>query len=203
MEVHPLTISDSLLLIPNKITDERGCFYEAFRDDELSIAAGRRFDVVQANYSISACGVLRGIHGTLIPPGQAKIVTCHRGAVLDVVVDLRLGSPTFGEHQALVLNAADGQSVYIGEGLGHAFLALTDDTCVGYLCSSRFIPGTQLDINPFDPALGIDWGRDREPRTSAKDAAAPTVAEAAAAGLLPTYATCVELYGPLSRSSEG
>jgi NDP-hexose 3,5-(Or5-) epimerase len=146
-----LTVPDSFLFSPTKLTDGRGCFYESYREDALADAVGHGFTVVQTNFSVSSRGVLRGVHGVLLPPGQAKIVTCHRGAILDVVVDTRIGSPTFGAHDTNVLEATSGDFVYISEGLGHAFLALTDDTCVGYLCSTRNVPGTQVDINPRDP----------------------------------------------------
>ncbi|WP_433170060.1 dTDP-4-dehydrorhamnose 3,5-epimerase family protein [Actinoallomurus sp. CA-150999] len=198
MEIHPLEVPDSFLITPRKHPDLRGCFYESFRSEKLSAALGRVFQPVQVNYSVSRRGVLRGIHSVLLPPGQAKMVTCHRGMVLDMVVDLRLGSPTFGRYSVNRLDADSGASVFIAEGLGHAFLSLADDTCVGYLCSTPYVPGTPLDINPFDPALGLPWELDRDPVISAKDASAPTVAEAAEAGLLPTYDECRELYGRLA-----
>jgi len=192
-----LTVPDSFLFSPAKLTDGRGCFYESYREDALADAVGHGFTVAQTNFSVSSRGVLRGVHGVLLPPGQAKIVTCHRGAILDVVVDTRIGSPTFGTHARNILTAASGEFVYVAEGLGHAFLALTDDTCVGYLCSSRHVPGTQVDINPLDPDLGLDWTMAGEPRLSEKDATAPTLAVAAKAGLLANYDDCVTYYRSL------
>lgn len=194
MRSRELTVPDSFLFTPAKLTDDRGCFYESYREDVVADAVGHGFTVAQMNYSVSSRGVLRGLHGVLLPPGQAKVVTCHRGAVLDVVVDTRIGSPTFGAHAANVLTAEAGEFVYVAEGLGHAFLALTDDTCVGYLCSTRHVPGTQVDVNPLDPDLGLDWTMAGEPRLSEKDATAPTLAVAAKAGLLATYQDCVALY---------
>jgi dTDP-4-dehydrorhamnose 3,5-epimerase len=192
-----LTVPGSFLFSPAKLTDSRGCFYESYRQDALADAVGHAFTVAQTNFSVSSRGVLRGLHGVLLPPGQAKVVTCHRGAVLDVVVDTRVGSPTFGTHARNVLSAEDGEFVYVAEGLGHAFLALTDDTCVGYLCSTRHVPGTQVDINPLDPDLGLDWTMAGEPVLSEKDATAPTLAVAAKAGLLATYEECLTLYESL------
>jgi dTDP-4-dehydrorhamnose 3,5-epimerase len=189
-----LTVPDSFLFSPDKHSDSRGCFYESYREDVLAEAVGHRFTVAQTNFSVSSRGVLRGLHGVLLSPGQAKVVTCHRGAILDVVVDTRIGSPAFGAHAANVLTAESGEFVYVAEGLGHAFLALADDTCVGYLCSTRHVPGTQVDINPLDPELGLDWTMAGEPRLSEKDATAPDLAVAAKDGLLATYRDCVALY---------
>ncbi|MFL6119726.1 dTDP-4-dehydrorhamnose 3,5-epimerase family protein [Actinophytocola sp.] len=194
MRGRELTVPDSFLFTPTRLTDHRGCFYESYREDALTDVVGHRFTVAQTNFSVSSRGVLRGLHGVALPPGQAKVVTCHRGAVLDVVVDIRTGSPTFGTHAANVLTAESGAFVYVAEGLGHAFLALTDDTCVGYLCSTRYVPGTQVDLNPLDPDLGLDWGMAGTPLLSEKDATAPTLAVAAGAGLLATYADCLAHY---------
>lgn len=101
-----------------------------------------------------------------------------------------------------VLGADNGRAVFVAEGLAHGFVALTDDTCISYLCSTEYVPGTQLDLRAFDPELGLPWARwlTGEPVLSEKDAAAPTVGEAAELGLLPTYAQCLSLYG---RGSEG
>jgi NDP-hexose 5-epimerase len=194
MRFQPLTVPGSQLLVPTRLHDSRGSFHEVYRAEELAEALGYPITVEQANISVSACGVLRGIHATRTPPGQAKIVTCHRGAILDVVVDIRLGSPTYGRYASTVLRAEDGNSIFIAAGLGHAFRALADDTCVGYLCSAPFVPGTQIDINPFDPELAIDWGPADRLVLSEKDRAAPALADLAGAGLLPSYAECCALY---------
>nr|AXL05766.1 dTDP-4-keto-6-deoxy-D-glucose epimerase [uncultured bacterium]AXL05795.1 dTDP-4-keto-6-deoxy-D-glucose epimerase [uncultured bacterium] len=197
MRGRELAVPGGFLFSPDKLTDDRGCFYESYREDVLADTVGHAFTVAQTNFSVSARGVLRGLHGVLLPPGQAKIVNCHRGAILDVVVDTRIGSPTFGTHAANVLTAESGEFVYVAEGLGHAFLALTDDTCVGYLCSTRHVPGTQVDINPLDPDLGLDWSMAGEPRLSEKDATAPSLAVAAKSGLLATYSDCLAHYESL------
>jgi dTDP-4-dehydrorhamnose 3,5-epimerase len=194
MEIRPLAVLDSYLLVPEPLRDSRGCFYESVRRDELAAATGHVFDLAQANYSVSRRGVLRGLHGVLMPPGQAKIVTCHRGALLDVVVDIRIGSPTFGRHDSSLLSADNGRSVHIAEGLAHGFVALADDTCIGYLCSTSFVPGTQLDLNPFDPDLDLPWGSADQFLVSDKDATAPTLKAAADLGLLPHYEDCLKLY---------
>ncbi|GLZ36626.1 dTDP-4-dehydrorhamnose 3,5-epimerase family protein [Actinokineospora sp. NBRC 105648] len=190
MDVRELAVPGAWLIAPQQYADRRGSFFELHRHSRVVEATGRPFPVAQVNFSSSRKGTLRGIHGTLTPPGQAKVVTCVRGAVLDVVVDTRLGSPTFGRHDMTRLDAESGMAVYVSEGLGHGFLALTDDACVCYLCSAEFVPGTQVDINALDPDLAIDWGLTGEPLMSDKDAAALGLAEAAQAGLLPTYDEC-------------
>jgi dTDP-4-dehydrorhamnose 3,5-epimerase len=194
MEFHPLTVPGCYLLRPRLLRDTRGSFYEAFKEPDVAEAVGRPFTPRQVNYSVSRRGVLRGIHSVLLPPGQAKIVTCHRGVVRDIVVDIRLGSPTFGVHDVNVLRAQEGASVFVPEGVGHGFVALSDDACVGYLCSTPYAPGTPLDIDPLDPELALPWGTQCDPIMSQKDAQAPTVAAAAQAGLLPTYEECLAWY---------
>jgi dTDP-4-dehydrorhamnose 3,5-epimerase len=146
---------------------------------------------------VSARGVLRGVHFALVPPGQAKYVDCPAGKVLDVIVDVRVGSPTFGVHDAVVLDSEQPRAVYLAEGLGHAFVSLADDSSVTYLVSSGYSPGREFGINPMDPALALPWPTDLELEFSAKDQAAPTLAEAQAQGLLPTMAQCADRYPEL------
>ena len=143
--------------------------------------------------SVSAAGVLRGIHFADVPPGQAKYITCPKGAVLDVVVDIRVGSPTFAQWDAIVLDDVDRKCIYLEEGLGHAFLSLEDGSTVVYLCSAGYNPGGEHGVHPLDAEIGIDWptvGRNGDPlefELSAKDGAAPLLADARVSGLLPTY----------------
>ncbi|MFP8960077.1 dTDP-4-dehydrorhamnose 3,5-epimerase family protein [Streptomyces nanhaiensis] len=172
---------------PDRLRDRRGDFYEAMRAGEFEKALGHPFVPRQINYSVSRRNTLRGVHGVTVPPGQAKYVTCVRGALRDVAVDLRVGSPAFGEHVVNELDAESGRAVYVPEGVGHGFLALTDDTCICYVLSSEHVPGTQVDVNPLDPDLAIPWGFTEHPLMSEKDARAPTLAEAMAAGLLATW----------------
>lgn len=201
MKVREMAVPDAFRITPHKFTDKRGNFYESFRHDTLAEAVGRPVPVAQVNYSVSRKSTLRGLHGTLLPPGQAKVVCCVRGAVLDIVVDLRIGSPTFGVHETSRLDAESGECVFVAEGLVHGFLALTDDTCVSYLCSTQFVPGTQLDIDPFDPELDLPWALTEEPVMSAKDSGAVSVKHARDAGLLPDYEACVAHYAALRRGS--
>ncbi|MFQ6194415.1 dTDP-4-dehydrorhamnose 3,5-epimerase family protein [Streptomyces sp. NPDC000405] len=187
MTVTETRVPGAYLLTPRHLTDERGSFYESLRTNELGRVLGHPFTPRQINYSVSRRNTLRGIHGVTIPPGQAKYVTCVRGALRDIVVDLRVGSPTFGRYAVHELDAASGRSVYVPEGVGHGFLALTDDTCVCYVLSTAHVPGTQIDIDPLDPDLALPWGFTEPPLLSEKDARAPGLAEALAAGTLATW----------------
>jgi dTDP-4-dehydrorhamnose 3,5-epimerase len=175
-------------ITPALHTDSRGAFYQWFTDSEFESFAGHRFDLRQANCSVSAAGVLRGVHFAQVPPSQAKYVTCLHGSVFDVIVDIRVGSPTFGKWDAVVLDDHHRRSVYLSEGLGHAFLALQDDSTVMYLCSAGYAPEREHTINALDPALDINWpAADGEPILSDRDRQAPTLAQVQAAGLLPTW----------------
>ncbi|NKY39272.1 dTDP-4-dehydrorhamnose 3,5-epimerase [Cellulomonas septica] len=194
MQVRELAVRGALELTPRQFGDDRGVFLEWFAGSAFEEAVGHRLNLAQANASVSAAGVLRGIHFADVPPGQAKYVTCVRGAVLDVVVDIRVGSPTFGAWDSVLLDDTDRRAIYLAEGLGHAFMSLEDDSTVVYLCSAPYAPGREHGVHPLDPALGIDWptvGRDGTPLTpllSPKDAEAPSLAEAQQQGLLPTLA---------------
>lgn len=176
--------------------DSRGVFLEWYRFDRLAAEVGHPLRLAQANISTSVAGVVRGVHFADVPPGQAKYVTCVRGAVLDVVVDIRVGSPTFGRWEAVQLDEVDRRCVYIAEGLGHAYCALTDDATFVYLCSETYNPTGERGVHPLDPDLGIDWPADA-PVLSPKDASAPTLSQAVAAGLLPDYRTCREFTNTL------
>ncbi|ADI09989.1 dTDP-4-dehydrorhamnose 3,5-epimerase [Streptomyces bingchenggensis BCW-1] len=204
MEIHETAVPDAYRIVPRHHTDARGSFFESYAYGQLARQTGHVFVPLQVNYSVSARNTLRGVHGVRLPPGQAKFVTCVRGALLDVVVDLRLGSPTFGAYDTNMLDADQGTAVYVAEGLGHGFVALTDDTCISYLCSTQYVPGTQIDLHPLDPALGLPWhlGLTDEPLISEKDARAPSLAEAANQGLLATYDTCRIHYERQLRSAD-
>ncbi|MFD6620119.1 dTDP-4-dehydrorhamnose 3,5-epimerase family protein [Streptomyces albidoflavus] len=192
-----MAVPDAYHITPHQLRDERGSFYESFRHDRLAEEIGRAVPVAQVNYSVSRRNTLRGLHGTLLPPGQAKVVSVVRGEALDIVVDLRIGSPTWGVHEVNRLSADAGETLFVAEGLVHGFLALTDDTCVSYLCSTVFVPGTQVDIDPFDPELDLPWGLSETPLMSEKDASAVSVAEAREAGLLARYEDCLTHYEAL------
>ncbi|MCC2308745.1 dTDP-4-dehydrorhamnose 3,5-epimerase family protein [Cellulomonas chengniuliangii] len=192
MTYRELAIAGAWEITPKQHGDPRGVFLEYFQGEPFMKAVGHQFDLRQANCSVSAAGVLRGVHFADVPPGQAKYVTCAKGAVLDVAVDLRVGSPTFGQWDTVLLDDVDRRAIYLSEGLGHAFLSLEDDSTVLYLCSTGYSPGREHGVHPLDPEIGIEWpttGRDGQPlelQLSAKDLAAPSLSEAVAAGLLPT-----------------
>lgn len=198
-DVERLGIEGALVLEPTVLSDPRGDFLEWFRGAEFTAAAGHDLPLGQANLSVSARGVLRGIHFADVPPGQAKYVTCVRGEVLDVVVDLRVGSPTFGSWEPVPLDDRKHRAVYLSEGLGHAFMALTDGATVVYLCSEPYAPGREHGVHPLDPELGIEWPAGVAPVLSDKDAAAPSLAEARDGGLLPAYETCRDYVRSLAR----
>jgi dTDP-4-dehydrorhamnose 3,5-epimerase len=197
VQVDELKVPGAWSFTPRQFPDPRGVFLEWFKAAVLEQAVGHPLTVKQANHSVSSRGTLRGVHFADVPPGQAKYVYCTRGAVLDVVVDIRVGSPTFGVSDAVRLDDVDRRGIYLSEGLGHAFLALTDDANVTYLCSEPYSPGHEHGIHPLDPALELPWPDDVAPLLSDKDAAAPTLAQAQESGLLPSYDDCVRFYDGL------
>ena len=201
MKVRPLTVEGAFEVTPAQHSDSRGTFLEWYRFDALEAAVGHPLDLAQANLSTSARDVVRGVHFADVPPGQAKYVTCVSGAVLDVLVDIRVGSPTYGAWEAVLLDDEDRRAVYLAEGLGHGFCALTDGATVAYLCSSTYRPGHEHGINPVDPELGIAWPA-KVPVLSTKDADAPSLAEARDAGLLPDYDACIIFAGSTRRSND-
>ena len=193
MTYRELTVPGAWEITPRQHGDPRGVFLEWFQGAPFAEAVGHPLALAQANCSVSAAGVVRGVHYSDVPPSQAKYVTCARGAVLDVVVDIRVGSPTFGQWDSVLLDDVDRRAIYLSEGLGHAFCSLEDDSTVLYLCSTPYSPGREHGVHPLDPGVGITWPtvtRDGAPlslQLSEKDAAAPTLAEAASAGALPSF----------------
>jgi dTDP-4-dehydrorhamnose 3,5-epimerase len=195
--MRPLSIEPAWRHEPKVHHDPRGDFHEWFRAPDFRAATGHDFHLAQANLSVSARGTLRGIHFAQVPPGQAKYIQCVRGAILDVIVDVRTGSPTYGQWTAERLDADNRHALYLGEGLGHGFMALTDDAAVSYLCSEGYRPEREFGIDPFDPDLGIEWPKDIEPLLSERDATAPGLEETRRMGLLPTYEECQAYYARL------
>jgi dTDP-4-dehydrorhamnose 3,5-epimerase len=196
-----LDVDGAWVLTPRIHADGRGSFLEWFRDAEFLEDLGHRMDVAQANCSVSRRGVIRGIHFSDVPPGQAKYVTCASGAIMDVVVDLRVGSAGFGRWEAVRLDDETRRALYISEGLGHAFVALSDQATVLYLCSTPYAPAHERGVHPLDPEIGIAWPADLPQVLSDKDAKAPSVSEARSAGLLPDYGICQAYVAGLRSSS--
>lgn len=190
MAFRELQIPGTWEITPALRSDDRGMFFEWFTDPEFTAMTGHRLDLLQANCSVSSAGVLRGLHFAQLPPGQAKYVTCVRGSVFDVVVDIRVGSPTYGRWDGLILDDRHRRSIYISEGLAHGFLALQDDSTVVYLCSAGYAPEREHTISALDPAIGIDWPTTvlgAEHTVSDRDRVAPSLEQVRAAGLLPTW----------------
>jgi len=199
MDVRELDIPGAWEITPAVHGDSRGLFFEWLTDHEFRAFAGHRLDVRQANCSVSSAGVLRGLHFAQLPPSQAKYVTCVSGSVFDVVVDIRLGSPTFGRWASVLLDDCDRRTIYLSEGLAHGFLALQDNSTVMYLCSAEYDPQREHSICATDPALAIDWPlvHGAAASMSDRDAAAPSLTEVRAAGLLPTWEETQRFIGSL------
>ena len=191
MEARAGSIEGLWTFTPILRPDDRGVFLESFKDSVFTEAVGHRFDLKQMNISVSKKGTVRGIHFADVPPGQAKYVQCFDGAILDIVVDIRTGSPTFGQWEAVELDSTSRQGLYLAEGLGHAFCALTDSVTVGYLCSEPYAPAHEHGIHPLDADLDLPWPAGSASVLSPKDAAAPTLRQAQDSGLLPSYADCL------------
>ncbi|ANY09775.1 dTDP-4-dehydrorhamnose 3,5-epimerase family protein [Pseudonocardia sp. HH130630-07] len=194
MRATELSIAGAWLFEPATFPDHRGSFTAPFQGPAFRAALGFDLTVAQANQSVSARGVIRGVHYADVPPGQAKYLYVASGAVRDVVVDLRVGSPTFGRSETVELDAGSMRAVYLAEGLGHAFQALTDDAVVGYLCSAPYAPAAEHGITPLDPDLDLPWADGPDPVLSDKDRDAPTLAEALRAGALPSWDDCRAWY---------
>ncbi|MES1170528.1 MAG: dTDP-4-dehydrorhamnose 3,5-epimerase [Leifsonia sp.] len=199
MQTRPLSIPGAVEFTPTQFRDDRGLFSETFRLDVLESTIGHPVAVRQGNTSVSKVGTVRGTHYALVPPGQAKYVTCPSGAVLDYVIDLRLGSPMFGTWEQVRLDDVDRRAVYLAEGLGHCFVALTDDAIVSYLVSEVYNPEREVGISPLDPEIGLAFPFETgELLLSPKDVAAPSLARARELGMLPSYEECLAYERSLS-----
>lgn len=202
MQIRELSVPDSYEITPIVRSDDRGVFLEWYRFDKLSEVTGHPISLRQANTSVSKKGVVRGIHFADVPIGQAKYVTVTHGAVLDYVIDIRVGSPTFGQWDSVLLDDVDRRAIYLSEGLGHAFVALTDGAVVSYLVTDTYNPAAEHGIDPLDPQIGLVFPPEAgEPLLSPKDTDAPTLAEAAEQGLLPQWDAVRAYYQTLNGAS--
>jgi dTDP-4-dehydrorhamnose 3,5-epimerase len=197
VQARELAVPGVLEFTPKVFPDGRGLFVAPFQEMAFAAASGHSLHLAQTNHSVSRRGVVRGLHFSDVPPGQSKYVYCPRGALLDVAVDVRLGSPTFGSWDATQLDSSTYRAVYLPEGVGHAFVALEEETVMAYLCSTPYAPAVERTVHPLDPALRLPWPPDVPPALSDKDGAAPTLAEAASAGILPTWEACQARYAEL------
>ena len=197
MKAHPLKISGSWKIEFQKFEDNRGFFYESFKAEEFPKLIGRNFDIKQTNTSSSAKGSVRGIHYALVPPSQAKLVQCQRGSIKDYVIDIRIGSPTFGQFEAVDLDEKAASAIFVEEGLAHAFVALENKTIVTYYVSEKYNPEREKGINPFDKKLNVKWP-DVELILSEKDKVALSLDQAKSEGLLPIFDDCKTFIKSLS-----
>ncbi|MFI0366591.1 dTDP-4-dehydrorhamnose 3,5-epimerase family protein [Actinomadura sp. 1N219] len=193
MLVRELAVEGALAFTPNVFKDHRGSFTSPYQDAEfVQRVGGPPFPVRQVSHSRSARGVLRGVHYTATPPGMAKYVFCPSGQIQDFVVDLRVGSPTFGRWDTVRLDAENGSALYVPVGVGHAFVALQDDSVTVYLMSQGFVPKNDLAVAALDPGIGLPLPKNVEPIQSGRDSSAPTLEQALSKGLLPEYEACMD-----------
>ncbi len=197
MKTSALKISGSWLIEFQKFEDSRGYFYESFKEEDFKKQIGRKLSIKQTNTSSSSKGSVRGIHYALVPPSQAKLVQCQRGSIKDYVIDIRVGSPTFGEFEEIELSENSPTAVFIEEGLAHAFVALENNTIVTYYVSEKFNPEREKGINPFDKTLNVKWP-DLELILSEKDKSAISLDEAKSQGILPSFDECKAFIKSLS-----
>jgi dTDP-4-dehydrorhamnose 3,5-epimerase len=175
MQIEPTALPDVLILTPRRFGDSRGWFMETWNAGQMA-DAGLDMPWVQDNHSFSAVkGTLRGLHFQSPPRAQDKLVRCSRGAILDVVVDIRSGSPGYGRWEGVELSESNGRQLLVPKGFLHGFLTLTDDTEVQYKCSDYYSPEHDGAVRWDDPAIGVDWGISA-PILSEKDAKAPPLA---------------------------
>jgi epimerase EvaD len=191
MQARELAVAGAFEFSPGIFGDDRGHFVSPYQEAAFVDTVGKPlFAVAQTNISVSKRRVARGVHFTSTPPGTAKYVYCTHGRVLDIVVDIRVGSPTYGRWDTVVLDPESYRAAYFPLGVGHAFVALADDSVMSYLMSQSYIPANELAVSIMDPVLGLPIPADIDPILSERDLAAPTLAEARAHGLLPDYETC-------------
>ncbi|MFN4191537.1 MAG: dTDP-4-dehydrorhamnose 3,5-epimerase [Tabrizicola sp.] len=176
MDLVPTSLTDVLILTPRRFGDARGWFTETWNAARMA-EAGLDLTFVQDNHSFSAAkGTLRGLHFQRPPRAQGKLVRCSRGAILDVAVDIREGSATYGHWVGVELTADNGRQILVPKGFLHGFVTLTDDTEVQYKCTDFYSPDHDGAVRWDDPSIGIDWGI-AAPILSDKDARAPLLAE--------------------------
>ena len=183
-----LNISGAVISEHKVFQDERGMFREWYKKSDLD-SHGIQFHIAQANHSHSLKSVLRGVHYSIAVEGQQKLVTCASGEILDVLVDLRLDSPTFLNVERVVLTAESGDVLFVPTGVGHSFLVTSESASVVYLTSSEFDPENEKAISPLDPFLGLGWDDSAIPefKLSERDRNAPLFTSAREAGNLPKF----------------
>ncbi len=172
----PTELAGVIIFEPKIFRDERGCFFESFNAADFEAATGIRTRFVQDNESVSRYGVVRGLHYQRAPHAQSKIVRVVSGRILDIAVDLRQGSPTFGRHVAVELSADNRRQLFIPRGFAHGFATLSPQAVVQYKCDAPYVPSAEGGVAWNDPALGIRWPLPAEDIVlSAKDAERPAL----------------------------
>ncbi|MDM4722185.1 dTDP-4-dehydrorhamnose 3,5-epimerase [Micromonospora sp. WMMA1363] len=198
VQVRRLAIEGAVEFTPPVYRDERGLFASPYQEPAFAGTVGwPLFPVRDISHNLSARGVLRGIHYTATPPGRAKYVYCPYGRVQDFLVDLRVGSPTFGRWESTELDGDTCRALYIPVGVGHAFLSLKDDSMIVYAMSEGYVAENERAVSPLDPALGLPLPAGIAPIQSDRDRAAPTLADARDRGLLTDYAVCRDVEAKL------
>ena len=173
MQIEDSSLAGVKSLTPTRVGDSRGCFSESWNKKVLA-DHGLLFDFVQDNHSVSArAGTVRGLHFQAPPHAQAKLVRCGKGSILDVAVDIRRGSPTFGRWVSVLLSFENGRQLLIPEGFLHGFATLEPDSEIIYKCTDYYVPSADRAVRYDDPDVGIDWGLVAPPLLSEKDASAP------------------------------
>lgn len=157
MNVIETKLKGCYIIEPSVYKDGRGLFFEAYQKSKLEEGIGRKVDFIQENVSISRKGVLRGLHFQNGLDAQAKLIQVLKGKVLDVIVDLRKDSSTYGQHVKLKISAANRKSIFIPKGMAHGFLALATEVVFTYMCDAYYNPTSEKGIIFNDPDLGIDW----------------------------------------------
>ncbi|MBV2156625.1 dTDP-4-dehydrorhamnose 3,5-epimerase family protein [Kitasatospora sp. SUK 42] len=196
-----LAVPGALEFTPDEYPDDRGALLELLRREWWTEATGRRLEVAQVNCTVNRRNVVRGVHFTL-PPGQAKFVCCLNGAMVDVIADLRLGSPAFGTYDTVPLDNEQFRIVFLPEGVGHGMVSLTEGATAFYLCSAPYDPANEFGVHPLDPDLGVDWRGmlgGAEPILSERDNGAPSLAWLVKHGELPRYEDCLAHYRATAR----
>lgn len=177
MQIEQTALPGVLILTPQRFGDHRGFFSESWSRQRMA-DHGLDFDFVQDNHSLSAAvGTVRGLHFQTPPHAQDKLVRCGRGALLDVAVDIRRGSPTYGQWVGVELSAENGRQLLVPAGFAHGFATRAPDTEIVYKCSDYYAPDCDRALRYDDPAIGIDWGLTGDAILSDKDAAAPLLAD--------------------------
>lgn len=198
MQIRELSIPDAYEVTPRTHADDRGLFFEFYRFDSLKEYIGHTPKFLQGNTSVSRRGSIRGIHFADIPPSQAKYVSVQRGSIIDFVIDVRLGSPTFGAWDSVLLDDHNRKSLYIAQGLGHCFIALEDHTTVSYLVTDVYRPKHEHGINPLDETIGLEFPMEKtDYLLSEKDLQAPGLDEAKHMGLLSSWEQARAFYASL------